>query len=41
MRTYCIAQEALLDARWWPESEGNSEKRGYMYMHCQFTLLCI
>ena len=33
MRTYCMAQGALLSALWRMKWEGNLEERGYMYTH--------
>ena len=30
MRTYCTAQETLLNPQWCPEWEGNTKERGYM-----------
>ena len=32
-RTYCIAQETLLNVMWQPGWEGNLGKKGYMYMY--------
>ena len=33
MRTYCIAQGTVLNALWFSKREGNSKKRGYVYMY--------
>ena len=32
MKTYCIAQETLLNALWWPKWEGNPKKEIYVYI---------
>ena len=49
MRIYCIAQETLLKALWWPKWEGNSKKRGidictygrFIFLRSKYiTLLC-
>ena len=40
MRTYCVAQETLLNALQWPKWEGNPEKEGIcVYTYGWFTLL--
>ena len=33
MRTYCIAQETLLNALLCPKWKANPKGRGYMYIH--------
>ena len=38
MRIYCVAQETLLGALWWPKWEGNPE-RG-LFVHIVDDWLC-
>ena len=40
MRTYCIAEETLLSGLWWPNWEGNPEKRGHIYTYMADSLCC-
>ena len=33
MRTYCIAQGALLNGLWWSKWDRNQKGRGYIYIY--------